>query len=121
MKSFNIFTRGCLVRILFYGLFLLGPYILTESHSLYVKAKNECAITENVLIREIAQSEYKQKVRFLDCLGVSCLGVWFFWLVALIFMKLIQLGKNKPEPASSKQTQPAKVTASNDRDDITSN
>ena len=90
MKSFKIFSRGCLVRILFYGLFLLGPYILTESHSLYVKAKCECLKIENVAIRERAQNEYKRKVRFLDCLGISCFGAWFIWLMALVVIKAIQ-------------------------------
>lgn len=104
MKSFKIFNRGCLARIFFYGLFLLGPYILTESHSLYVKDKCECLKIENVTIRERAQSECKKKARFLDCLGVSCFGVWFIWLMVLILIKLIQLGKNKHDPAASKDS-----------------
>ena len=98
----SVFNKGCLSRVLFYGLFLMGPYILSESHSLYVKAKNECAMIENISIRETAQREYKQKVSRLDCLGVSCFGVWFIWLMVLIFMKLIQLGKSKHERDSSK-------------------
>lgn len=100
MKSF--INKGCLSRILFYGMFLVGPYILTESHSLYVRAKNECATIEDTLIREAAQKEYKQMVSFLDCLGISCFGIWFVWLMALIFMKLIQLGKKEHEPVVSK-------------------
>ena len=58
MKSFKIFNRGCLARIFFYGLFLLGPYILTESHSLYVKAKYECLKIANVAIRERVKYEF---------------------------------------------------------------
>ena len=90
MKPFRVVNRGCIVRVLFYGLFLLGPYILTESHSLYVRAKRECLKIEDVAIRERAQNEYKWKVRFLDCLGISCFGVWFAWLMVMICMKLIQ-------------------------------
>lgn len=90
MKSFKILSRGCLVRILFYGLFLLGSYVLTGSHALYVKAKHECLKIEDVAIRERAQNEYKRKVRFLDCLGISCFGVWVAWLMVMTCMKLIQ-------------------------------
>ena len=87
MIPFKIFNRGCLARILFYGLFLLGSYILTGSHALYVKAKHECLKIEDVAIREKAQNECKHKVRFLDCLGISCFGAWFIWLMALVVIK----------------------------------
>jgi len=107
MKSIRIFNRGGLARILFYGLFLLGPYILTESHSLHVKAKCECLKTENAVIRERAQNEYKRKVRFLDCLGVSCFGVWSVWLMVLVFAKLIQFHANKRGLSGSKDSMPS--------------
>ena len=89
MKSFGFANRGCLARILFYGLFLLGSSVLTESHSFYVRAKCECLKIEDVTRRERAENEYKRKVRCLDCLGISCFAVWVVWLTVLISLKLI--------------------------------
>jgi len=95
MKSAGIINHGCVVRILFYGLFLLGPFILTESHGIYVRSKNESLEIEDAVIRENVRNEYKRKVKILDVLGVSCFGVWFVWLMVLVSMKLIQRNNNR--------------------------
>ena len=41
MKKDNLhkkpILKAVIIRILFYGLFLLGPYVLTESHAIHVR------------------------------------------------------------------------------------
>lgn len=91
------FGRGCLVRVVFYGLFLMGPCILAESHTIYVKSRCECLKIEDAAVRERALDECMRKVRLMDRFGISFFGAWFVWLMAATFMKLVSLRANRTD------------------------
>ena len=74
------FSRGMVVRILFYGLFLVGPCALTESHALYIRKKQKSVSESCGIVNEKACQESSRKIVLLDTLGVSAIGLWVIWL-----------------------------------------
>ena len=74
------FSKAILVRILFYGLFLVGPCALTESHALYTRMKQECAVTDGASANKNTYQEFRRKIALLDAVGISAFGLWFLWL-----------------------------------------
>ena len=52
---------GLITRILFYGLFLAGPCALTESHTLYVRMKQKCVLTDGANANEKSRQEFKRE------------------------------------------------------------
>ena len=74
------FFRGMIVRILFYGLFLVGPCALTESHALHIRMKQKCALTDGVNANETTRQEFQRKIALLDAVGMSAIGLWITWL-----------------------------------------
>ena len=73
-------SRGMMVRVLFYGLLLVGPCALTESHALHIRMKQKCALTESVNANEKNCQEFQRKIAFLDVVGMSAIGLWLAWL-----------------------------------------
>lgn len=71
---------GLITRILFYGLFLVGPCALTESHTLHVRMKQKCVLTDSANANEKSRQEFKRKIALLDAVGMSAPGLWFVWL-----------------------------------------
>ena len=79
-KDRHIFFHSTMVRILFYGLFLVGPCALTESHALYTRMKQECAVTDGASANKNTYQEFRRKIALLDAVGISAFGLWFAWL-----------------------------------------
>ena len=79
-KDRHIFIHSTMVRILFYGLFLVGPCALTESHALYTRMKQECAVTNGAIANKNTYQEFRRKIALLDAVGISAYGLWFVWL-----------------------------------------
>ena len=75
-----MFFRNMMVRILFYGLFFVGPCALTESHTLHVRMKQNCVLTDSVNANEKTHQEFQRKIALLDAVGFSAIGLWFVWL-----------------------------------------
>lgn len=71
---------GLITRILFYGLFLVGPCALTESHTLHVRMKQKCDLADGANASEKKRQEFKRKITVLDAVGMSAFGLWFMWL-----------------------------------------
>ena len=71
---------GPITRILFHGLFLVGPCALTESHTLHVRMKQKCVLTDGANANEKSRQEFKHKIALLDAVGMSTFGLWFVWL-----------------------------------------
>ncbi len=87
---------GIVVRILFYGLFFAGPCLLTDSHSIYVRSKIECAKIEDIASRKKMEDECRLKVARLDFFGVGCFALWILWLVMLLGKKVsVYVGRKK--------------------------
>lgn len=69
-----------LVRVLFWGLFLTFPCLLTQGHSYYIRGKRFEAGQEMAESNDVNPYRTKQKV--CDVLGVSagcCWVVWIWW------------------------------------------
>ena len=79
-KNRHVFFRGMMVRILFYGLFLVGPCALTESHALHVRMKQKCPIVDGKATDGETYREYHRKEKLLDIVGMSAFVLWFAWL-----------------------------------------
>ena len=79
-KNRHVFFRGMMVRILFYGLFLVGPCALTESHALHVRMKQKCPIVDDKATDGETYREYHRKEKLLDIVGMSAFVLWFAWL-----------------------------------------
>ena len=79
-KDRHIFFHSTMVRILFYGLFLVGPCALTESHTLHVRMKQKCVLTDGANANEKTYQEFWRKIVLLDAVGISAFGLWFVWL-----------------------------------------
>ena len=60
-----------MVRILFYDLFLVGLCALTESHALYTRMKQECAVTDGSSANKNTYQEFRRKIALLDAVGIS--------------------------------------------------
>ena len=72
--------RGVIVRLLFYGLFLVGPCTLTESHALHTLMKQKRFQPDGGIVDEKSYQKCQRKVRMLDAIGASAIIVWFAWL-----------------------------------------
>ncbi len=79
-KNHSVFFRVTMVRILFYGLFLVGPCALTESHALHVRMKQERALTDGANAKEKTYQEFQRKIACLDAVGMSAIVLWLAWL-----------------------------------------
>lgn len=82
------FLRNMIVRILFYGLFLVGPCCLTESHSLYIRMRPKCAVADSAAENERTNQECRCKIALLDAVGMSAFGIWFVWLCLAVVGKM---------------------------------
>ena len=80
-----------IIRILFYGLFLLGPYILTESHIIHVRMQKECAVIKDDNLRMELTNKYKRWICALDIIGGACLCFWMVWLFGATGYKILKL------------------------------
>lgn len=87
--------RRCLVRIAFYGLFLLGPALLSQGHAFYVLAnQHEAGLvhaqngTQNP---ERHGNPYRTYQVLCDRLGFACIGVWFAWLVCAVVIEMAHI------------------------------
>lgn len=82
------FLRNMMVRVLFYGLFLVGPCSLTESHALYIRMKQPYAVADSTPENEMTDQERRRKIALLDAVGISAFGVWFAWLCLAVAGKI---------------------------------
>lgn len=82
------FFRNMMVRVLFYGLFLVGPCSLTESHSLYIRMSQKCAVADSTTENEMTDQERRRRIALLDAVGISAFGVWFAWLCLAVAGKM---------------------------------
>ena len=75
-----VFFRNIMIRLLFYGLFFVGPCALTESHALHTRMKQKSALVDSVNANEKTHQEFQRKIALLDAVGMSAIGLWFVWL-----------------------------------------
>jgi hypothetical protein len=85
--------KTVVVRILFYVLFLIGPFILTESHVIHVRMQRECSLAANDSLRTEVRKKYKSWICALDIIGASCSCLWVVWLLCAIGFKIVKQGK----------------------------
>ncbi len=85
--------RAIILRILFYGLFLLGPFILTESHVLHIRMQQESSLATNDRLRMELRKKYKPWIYTLDIIGTSCFCLWMAWLLCAIGFKIAKQAK----------------------------
>ncbi len=81
-------TRSWLVRICFYGLFLLGPCLLSESHAIYVQGKIAASESPAGIDKEASLKQYRTRECAMKWAGIGCSLVWIVWLAAAVVMKL---------------------------------
>ena len=79
-NNLTSFSKAILVRILFYGLFFVGPCALTESHALHTRMKQKSALVDSVNANEKPHQEFQRKIALLNAVGMSAIGLWFVWL-----------------------------------------
>ncbi len=79
-KNRRRFFRSMMVRILFCGLFLVGPCALSESHALHIRMKQKCALTDDANANERTCQEFQRKIAFLDAIGMLAISLWLAWL-----------------------------------------
>ena len=72
--------RVILIRIVFYGLFFVGPSFLSESHATHVRMNVAMSEAPDCRRAEI-QEAYQTREHTLKWLGIGCCGIWFVWLV----------------------------------------
>ena len=82
-------VQNVIVRILFYGLFLLGPCIMTEAHAVYGKMIKECSQVEDDDSKRKIYDKYRHSIRTLDILGASCFCLWLLWLFSATIFKIV--------------------------------
>lgn len=81
-------VQNVIVRILFYGLFLLGPCIMSEAHAVYGKMIKECSQVEDDDSKRKIYDKYRYRIRALDILGASCFCLWLLWLFSATAFKI---------------------------------
>lgn len=101
-------SRGLMIRILFYGLFLVGPCALTESHSLYIRMKQECSLPREDVVKEETCREWRRTITMLDTIGFSAISVWFAWLSIASARKILQALHRSRSPRTCKSSQTVK-------------
>lgn len=80
--------HSCLIRICFYGLFLAGPYFISEAHEIYFHrniAVSECASAEE---KDKILEQYYAKAKAMMWVGIGCSFAWLIWLIAAVIIKL---------------------------------
>lgn len=82
-----------MIRVLFYGLFLLGPYILTESHIIHVRMKKESSMIADDSSRMELTKKYERWICVLDATGMACFCLWTVWLLCATGHKIAKLVK----------------------------
>ena len=103
-KNRHIFFRGIIARILFYGLFFVGPCALTESHALHVRMKQECPIVDGKATDWETYREYHRKETLLDIVGMSAFVLWFAWIGLALggqMKRLVQERRSKRDRKSA--------------------
>ena len=103
MKKDKLYKKSILktigVRILFYGLFLLGPFVLTESHVIHVRMQQESSLAANDSLRMELRKKYKPWIYALDIIGVSCFCLWMAWILCAIGFNIVkQVKRNMGTP-----------------------
>ena len=98
---------GLITRILFYGLFLVGPCALTESHAQYIRMKEKSSWADGVNENEKVCQEYKHKIVLLDAIGILALGLWFAWFGFAFWGQIIHIMKER----RSTQTRKSAITS----------
>ena len=95
MKKDNLhkkpILKAVIIRILFYGLFFLGPYVLTESHAIHVRMQKECSVIADDSLRIELTKKYERWVCVLDIIGGTCLCLWMVWLLCAMGHKIVKL------------------------------
>ena len=90
-KQVSSRARTWLLRISFYGLFMLGPILLTWGHVFHVKAKvREPEMSRIASTEGIEYSHFRTYEAACDCLGVMCVGGWLLWLWCALVAKASQ-------------------------------
>lgn len=84
-------TSKIISRILFYGLFLVGPWCLTEAHSHYVRSTR----TRSASVTLHEHDEEWEKTILLDRIGMSAFTVWSLWLMIALGFKIYDVFKRK--------------------------
>lgn len=87
--------RSIMIRLLFYGLFFVGPCALTESHALYTRMKQKCALTDDTNVNEKTYQEFRHKIALLDAVGISAFGIWFVCLGFALGGQIKRIAKAK--------------------------
>lgn len=89
LRERNASHSGTLiVRIVFYGLFLLGPMLLSWGHVFHIKAKQRNQeLSGLVSVEGYANNPYVNYCAICDSLGAVCAGCWFLWLWCTIVAK----------------------------------
>ncbi len=73
-------TGTWIVRIAFYGLFLLGPTLLSCGHSFYINAKlHDQEMAKAVSVEGHACNPYVTCYAVCDALGMISVGGWLLW------------------------------------------
>ena len=106
-KNRHSFFRNMMVRILFYGLFLVGPCALTESHAQYIRMKEKSSWADGVNENEKVCQEYKHKIALLGAIGILALGLWFAWFGFAFWGQIIHIMKER----RSTQTRKSAITS----------
>ena len=83
--------RRWLVRISFYGLFLVGPMLLSFGHFFYIKAKaHESDTAQITLVGDCSRNSYMPLHTTCDILGVISVGGWLLWAWCVLVAKSTQ-------------------------------
>ncbi len=101
-------SRDLTTRILFYGLFFVGPCALTESHALHIRKKQECSSSMGEVANEETRQEWHSNITTLDVIGFSAIGAWLVWLCLALIQKVLQLAHKRRSTQIYESRQPAK-------------
>ncbi len=84
-------TKAWIVRIVFYGLFLLAPTLLSWGHAFYVKAKlHDQEMVKTVSVEGHACNPYVTCYAVYDALGMISVGGWLLWVWCALVCKSTQ-------------------------------
>lgn len=82
-------VRSVLARILFYGLFLTGPSLLSESHAAYVQMKIAAMDVSDSDARAKIQRKWRTKEQALKWSGIGCCGIWMIWFLCALSRQFV--------------------------------
>lgn len=86
--------RSVIVRLLFYGLFLVGPCAMSESHVLYVRAEQKSAKNGDEIANAKAYRECRSRARALYIIGMTAFVTWTVWLGLAVAWKITAVWRN---------------------------